>query len=154
MAPKARKRAAAGALKSETGASYSMMARAGGENSNHSIEREFQELADHETPYGRIVKRVDLQRDDNSYFRLAYACPFALFWYLVRSTRTKPVGRGSRGNVRQRSAGGEEERSKQASKQAQRSSRSSSRSSASPAICNGPFPKESLRAPKESLRSP
>ena len=86
MAPKARKRPAAGALKSETGASYSMMARAGGENSNHSIEREFQELADHETPYGRIVKRVDLQRDDNSYFRLAYACPFALFWYLCQET--------------------------------------------------------------------
>ena len=77
MAPKGRKRAAE-ALKLETDASYMMMARASDESS-FKAAREFKDLADRETPYGRILKRTDLQRDDNCYVTLAYACPFALF---------------------------------------------------------------------------
>ena len=85
MPPKARKRAAAEAMKVETGASYSMVARAGGE-SEYQARKEFQAVANLETPYGRLVKHVNLLREDNSYFSLAYACPFALFWYLCQES--------------------------------------------------------------------
>ena len=80
MAPKGRKRAAE-ALKVEIDASYMMMARASGE-SRYKASRDFNEVADRETPYGRILKYMDLQGDDDSYFTLAYACPFALFYCL------------------------------------------------------------------------
>ena len=85
MAPKVRKRPAAAILKSETGASYSMMARAGNERI-WDATKEFNELAHRETPYGPILKHMDLQRHDGSYFRLGYACPFALFFLVCTET--------------------------------------------------------------------
>ena len=85
MAPKVRKRPAAAILKSETGASYSMMARAGDERI-WDATKEFDELVQRETPYGPILKHMDLQRHDGSYFRLGYACPFALFFLVCTET--------------------------------------------------------------------
>ena len=84
MAPKGRKRAAE-AMKVEIDASYMMMARASGE-SRFKASRDFNEVADRETPYGRILKYMDLQGDDDSYFTLAYACPFALFYCLCEES--------------------------------------------------------------------
>ena len=84
MAPKGRKRAAE-ALKVEIDASYMMMARASGE-SRYKASRDFNEVADRETPYGRILKYMDLQRDGDSYFTLMYACPFALFYGLCEES--------------------------------------------------------------------
>ena len=66
MAPKGRKRAAE-ALKVEIDASYMMMARASGE-SRYKASRDFNEVADRETPYGRILKYMDLQGDDDLLF--------------------------------------------------------------------------------------
>ncbi len=62
-----------------------MMARSGDE-SNFSAAKDFKALAERETPYGRILKRADLQRHDGSYFCLAYACPFALFFLVCEET--------------------------------------------------------------------
>ena len=64
--PKGRKRVAE-ALKLETDASYMMMARASDE-SLYKAARGFHAVADRETPYGRIMNRTKLQRDDDSYF--------------------------------------------------------------------------------------
>ena len=85
MAPKKGRKRAAEALKEEIDASYMMMARASGESLFKTL-RDFNEILDRETPYGRILKYTDLQRDDNSYFTLAYACPFALFFCLCEES--------------------------------------------------------------------
>ena len=84
MEPKGRKRAAE-ALKLETDASYMMMARASDE-SLYKAARDFHAGADRETPYGRIQKRTKLQRDDDSYVALAFACPFALFYCICEES--------------------------------------------------------------------
>ena len=84
MAPKGRKRSAQ-ALQSECEASYRMMARVSDE-SDFKAKKGFKELAKRDTPYGCILKSMDLLRDDNSYFNLVYACPFALFYILCEAS--------------------------------------------------------------------
>ena len=80
MAPKAKKRSAA--VLREESASYEMMARCSEGRSDHQIRRAFKADAERETPYGRLVKHLDLELEDGTTCALKYACPFA-FLYLA-----------------------------------------------------------------------
>ncbi len=86
----AKAKAAAVLLRSEDGASYQMMARCLGQ-SRHKASKEICDVAKMETPYGRLVKHVTLEKTDGTPFRLAYACPFALLFVVCSHTDFFPL---------------------------------------------------------------
>ena len=78
MAPKVKKRSAA--LPHEESASYSMMARCSEGHGRMVVARAVKVDTDRETPYGRLLKKMDLELVDGTTCALQYACPFAFLY--------------------------------------------------------------------------